>query len=70
MWGGFFYTFTPVMGVYHDTSKKGKNSRHDCWRAEIVIKGQRIRIGRFKNKEDADKALQTVKAKGQMILFT
>jgi len=35
-----------------------------------VIKGQRIRIGRFKNKEDADKALQTVKAKGQMILFT
>jgi hypothetical protein len=49
------------MGVYFDNSTKGclkggvsaKQKRHKEWRAEFWVNGVRIRVGRFKTKDEA-----------------
>ena len=57
------------MGIYFDTSTKGnpkggvsaKQKRHNRWRAEIVVSGKKIRLGRFISKQDAQNAYDLAK---------
>lgn len=59
------------MGVYFDTSSKGdakggvygKSRRHSTWRAEIQVNKVRIRLGRFKQKSEAENAYELAKLK-------
>jgi hypothetical protein len=52
------------MGVYFDNSTKGclkggisaKQKRHKEWRAEFIINGVKVRVGRFRTKEEALRA--------------
>ncbi len=50
--------------VYHDTSLKevrnGKKRYHDCWRAEIIIDGEKFRH-RSKNRKDCEEWLKAIK---------
>ena len=55
----------PATGtIYYDNSSKGykgkKHIAHDCWRAEIIIKGHRYRH-RSKEREDCEAWLRAVK---------
>ena len=57
------------MGVYWDNSTKGsvkggvyeKQKRHNSWRAEITVNRVRYRLGRFKHKADAERALEVAR---------
>jgi hypothetical protein len=45
--------------IYFDTSSKGKNKRHNRWRADVTIRGVRYRR-RGKNREDLVRFLRGI----------
>jgi hypothetical protein len=61
------------MGVYRDTTTRNRATKN-CWRAEFIYKGVRVRVGRFKEKSVAEQALREARelhmSRGQMNLFT
>ena len=43
LWADRFHDCRPLGSITWDQSSKGNGSHHGCWRAEIILKGVRIR---------------------------
>jgi hypothetical protein len=45
--------------IYFDTSTKGRGKRHNCWRADVTVRGVRYRK-RSENQEQLGQFLRTI----------